>query len=179
MDRRGVELEMLAIGCQLNDSQAWEELVVQWHPRLCGYVFQMVGNQSEVDDIVQTIWTKILRSLVNLQNPAGLEAWIFQIARRTVMDHLRAAYRQPCKSELPDLIDSDVPLDDWITREDLAVQLGRLHPAERELLVLHYLQDLPLADVADLCGLPVGTVKSRLHRARRSLWVILQGENDE
>lgn len=160
---------ILTVRCQLGDPDAWELLVRRWHPKLWHFVSCMVSDQSTTDDIVQTIWLRVVRSLMRVKQPESLAAWLFRIARIAVADQLRDRYRHPVADAEIEVADSDEP-NAWLDAVD-AIHSGlvHLHPYDRETLVLHYLEGLPVSEVAMVCGVPEGTVKSRLSRARRIL----------
>lgn len=161
--------ETLAIRCQLGDQQAWELLIRRWHPKLWRFVTCMVSNQSTAEDILQTIWMRVVRSLVRLRDPERLPSWLYRIARVAVADQLRARYRQPATEIMVDISDDD-DSEHWLeTAEEIQSGLAYLHPFDREAIVLHYLEGRSVAEVAEVCGTPPGTVKSRLSRARRIL----------
>jgi len=103
-----------------------------------------------------------------LREPARLRAWLFGIAHRALIDRFRQQYAEP-----PGVPVDDVDLAEPDSRDDAAEALELLHEElhrlpliEREVLVLFYLEELTLAQLAEALGIPVGTVKSRLFRAR-------------
>lgn len=164
-------LELLAVRCQLGERQALDALVARWHLPLWKYARRLTGGDEAADDAVQDVWLRILRGLPGLREPARLRPWIFGIARRVLMDRLRAQYAAlPLADvDVDGLADHDDP---GATPEDI----DQLHEAlealpllEREVLVLFYLDELSLAELADVLAIPVGTAKSRLFRARRIL----------
>jgi RNA polymerase sigma-70 factor (ECF subfamily) len=112
------------------------------------------------------VWLKIVRSLGRLNDPQCLAAWIFRIARLSVADQLRRQYRTPPAEGWVDYPEDDVAVDVVATTELVRLGLRHLHPTDREAVVLHYIEQLSVAEVADVCGVPAGTIKSRLHRAR-------------
>jgi RNA polymerase sigma factor (sigma-70 family) len=158
--------ELLVVRCQLGEREAFGELVRRWHPALERYVARMLGRAD--DDVVQEVWLAVVRGLPRLRNPGRYAPWFYAIARRAVSNRLREAYASPGPEPTawPETDDTTEPVAD---REVLAGALAGLPPREREILMLFYLEDLPLRDCADICAVPVGTVKSRLHRARRLL----------
>jgi RNA polymerase sigma factor (sigma-70 family) len=159
-----MSLELLVVRCQLGERDAFGELVRAWHPAVERYVGRMLGGAD--DDVVQEIWLGVVRGLPKLRQPDRFAPWLFSIARRAVMNRLREAYGRPePPAELPPADESDAAVD----RELLAGALAGLPPREREILVLFHLEDLALETCAQICGIPVGTVKSRLHRARAML----------
>ncbi|MFF7216130.1 RNA polymerase sigma factor [Streptomyces sp. NPDC008238] len=172
---------LLVVRCQLGEREAFLELVRLWHDPLWRYVRGMVGSAHLADDLVQEAWVAVVRGLPRLREPERFAPWLFTIARRAVADHLRQVYRA---SEVPmeepgTGVDDDERLGDVLTRMQVEAGLSGLPPLEREVLILFHLQDLPLAACAEVLGVPPGTVKSRLHRARRMLRSVLAERGDE
>lgn len=166
--------ECLAIRCQLGDQDAWNELVGRWNPRLSRFLNRMINDPVLVEDLSQLIWLKIVRSISRLKRPEKLTAWIYRIARTAVTDRLRKQYRSPTTvHDQTETESHDLAMEQFIESEQLAIAMRKLHPQDRESLVLHYFEHLSVAEVADVCGVPVGTTKSRMNRARLSLRTIL------
>lgn len=167
--RAGLTDELLAIRCQLGEGDAFTELVERWHPPMLRYLRRMTDD-DEADDLGQEVWLRVLRAMPGLRDPARLRPWLFGIARRTLMDRLRRRYAAPLSVPV-DEADLATPAPDDLTEDllDMHDALGRLPPVEREVLVLFYLRELSLEQLAELLAIPAGTVKSRLHRARRLL----------
>ncbi|MFI6576337.1 RNA polymerase sigma factor [Nocardiopsis sp. NPDC050513] len=165
---------LVVVRCQLGEREAFRELVRAWHAPLWRYVRSMVGSAHLADDLAQEAWVAVLRGLPRLRQPERFAPWLFTIARRVVVDHLRQAYQAPETSveEVEAALDDD-SLSGVLTTMQVEAGLDGLPPLEREVLVLFHLQDLPLAACAEVLGVPPGTVKSRLHRARRMLRSVL------
>jgi RNA polymerase sigma factor (sigma-70 family) len=158
--------ELLVIRCQLGEREAFTELVQGWHPMVERYVGRMLGRPD--DDVVQEIWLAVVKGLPRLRRPDRFTPWFFTVARRAVMNRLREAYTRP-EPELIDDVRGEDEADGVVNRETLAGVLAALPAREREVLLLFYLEDLPLEACAQICAVPVGTIKSRLNRARRLL----------
>jgi RNA polymerase sigma factor (sigma-70 family) len=170
-DARAREDEWLVVRCQLGERPAFDELIERWETPVWKYVRRLSNSDDAADDIVQNVWLRVLRGIHKLRDGSKLRAWLFGIARRTLMDRLRERYAAPDMSAIDDI---DLPaLDATEDMEtDLATverELARLPVLEREVLTLFYLRELSLDEVADVLGVPIGTVKSRLFRARRIL----------
>lgn len=169
--------EWLVVRCQLGERPAFEELIARWQQPLWRYARQIAGSDVAADDAIQDVWLRALRGIARLREGAKLRPWLFGIVHRVLMDRLREQYRLPLVS------DGDVELEPLPASDDDALDLeyqlaalrdglARLPTMECEVLTLFYLQELSLEEVAEVLGVPVGTVKSRLHRARR----LLRGE---
>ena len=160
---------VLAIRCQLGEHDAWVELVARWHPRLWRFVRRMLTNQSTAEDVLQTIWLRIVRSMVQLEHPEALAAWLYRIARLAIADQLREQYRRPPAELLIDVESDDDAMQSLDVSDSVEKGLSHLHPTDREALVLYYFEQRSVKEVAEICGVPPGTIKSRLHRARTSI----------
>jgi RNA polymerase sigma factor (sigma-70 family) len=180
--RRALEDEWIAVRCQLGERAAFDELIQRWH----GLIWQYVRHLSDDDaaqDITQDIWLRVLRGIGRLRDPAKRRAWLFGIAHRTWIDTLRRKYAVVVADldevDQRDLHDPMVP--DELEQELTALEheLSRLPAIEREALTLFYLRELSLHEIAQALDIPIGTVKSRLHRARRMLRRELNGKGDD
>ncbi|MDG9700869.1 RNA polymerase sigma factor [Streptomyces sp. DH37] len=176
--------ELLVVRCQLGEREAFGELVDRWHAPLWRYLRHMAGSAHTADDLAQEVWVAAVRGLPRLRDPARFAAWLFTIARRALADHLRHVYAAP-RAPLPreeditgditrdiagDIAeDGDGRLEEVLDRMEVRAGLDGLPPPEREVLILFHLEDLPLATCSAVLGVPVGTIKSRLVRARRML----------
>lgn len=165
--------EWLAVRCQLGEREAFDELVAQWQQPLWRYARQLAGSDAAADDAIQDVWLRVLRGIARLRDGAKLRPWLFGIAHRVLMDRLREQYRLPLVSDRDADLEALPADDDALALEvELAALrdgLARLPARECEVLTLFYLQELSLDEVAQVLDVPVGTVKSRLHRARHQL----------
>lgn len=162
--------------CQLGDPNAWDILVERWHPKLWRYVSRMLVDESKVDDVLQDTWMRVIRSLVRLRDPMRLTPWMYRVARLTVMDHLRVVYRRPPDTELVDAPSDHDGIENLSNSDEIEVALAELHPIDREVVVLFYFEQRSVAEIACICCVPAGTIKSRLHRARREIRNMLSTE---
>lgn len=191
MSRHADGDELIAVRCLLGERAAFDELVERWYEPLALYTRSLLADDDEAADVLQDAWLRILRALPRLREPARIRAWLFGIARRSVMDRLRKHYAEPVDddadvSALPDRTGGpDVALDDETAAIERAAVLANLQRAlhalpvvDREVLVLFYLQDLSLVQISEIQDVPVGTVKSRLHRARGALRRTLTSEKE-
>jgi RNA polymerase sigma factor (sigma-70 family) len=166
-----LEDEWLVVRCQLGERAAFDELIQRWHDPLWKYARRVTGDADAARDIMQEVWLRVLRGIGRLRDASRLRAWLFGIARRVLTDRWRERYAAP---EAIDVDLSTIPAepapDDL--EDDLASmqeELGKLPFVEREVLTLFYLRELSLSEVAEILVIPVGTVKSRLFRARQLL----------
>lgn len=167
--------------CQLGERSAFDDLIRRWAQPLLRYVARVTGNNDAADELVQDIWLKVLQGIGRLQDPTKFRAWLFGIAHRRVMDRLRERYAAPTTddAQLDEIPGEAMDLDLALDVRELERGLQRLPPVEREVLSLFYLDELPMADVAQVLAVPIGTVKSRLFRARNLLRHQLTGESHD
>jgi RNA polymerase sigma-70 factor (ECF subfamily) len=173
-DAQALEHEFLAIRCQLGESEAFEQLVARWHTPLWRYIRRMADRNELADELLQETWLRVLQGIAALREPASLVPWMFGIARRVLMDRLRQKYTQAASlDEVPEEGPSTASAEDESDLRDeighMLQQLDRIAMPQRELLTLYYLDELSIDGVAQVLGIPVGTVKSRLFAARKVL----------
>lgn len=167
--------ELLALRCLLGERAAFDELIHRWSGPLRCHLRRVVGNPDVADELLQDVWLRVLQGLARMRDPARVRSWLFGIAHRAVMDHLRGRYAQAQTADV-DLADiaSEVLVDEQAqARLDVERGLSLLPVTEREVLTLFHLEELSLTEVATVLAVPVGTVKSRLHRARSLLRLAL------
>ena len=170
---------VLVVRAQLGDDAAVRDLVLGWHAVVWRFVDRMLGGRQVTDDVVQEIWIAAVRGLPKLEDPHRFVPWLFTIARRRVVTSLRGRYR---RHEVPlDTLGAEAAetTDDVLDRLLIGDALGALPLIEREVVVLHHLEDLAVERVAEVLDVPAGTVKSRLHRARGRLRLVLEGTADD
>ncbi|WP_067175390.1 RNA polymerase sigma factor [Microtetraspora niveoalba] len=160
--------ELLVIRAQLGERAALTELLARWRVPVWTYVRRML-DAERADDVTQEIWLAVVRGLPRLREPGRFAPWLFTIARRSVTDRLRGEYAWAKEVPVADDAVTEDPTEAVVDRAALVGFLSDLPVPEREILVLFYLEDLPVEECAYICQIPTGTVKSRLNRARRLL----------
>jgi len=164
---------LLVVRCQLREEDALDDLVGLWHQRLWRYTRTLVPSDEAANEAIQNVWLRILRGLPALRAPELFPSWAYRIAYRAAMDQLRMKYADALKEPLEDDVDggrnTEVELERKLDVEKLYVALAELPLMERNVLSLFYLEELSLVEISGVVDAPVGTVKSRLFRARRML----------
>ena len=172
--------------CQNGDMKAAEELFRRYHAPIYALVKRMVRDAPEAEDLVQETFLKAFRGLGGFKGHSAFKTWLYQIATNTCLNHLAKAERKYHHDSLDAPLggEGDYTLGDRLassgpTPEDAAhtqevysrVQeaIQRLSPEFRSVLVLRDLQDLSYDEVAATLGINLGTVKSRLARARKQV----------
>jgi RNA polymerase sigma-70 factor (ECF subfamily) len=172
------ELERTAADAAAGDPLAAAALVRATQSdvwRLCA----ALGDRDTADDLTQETYLRAFGSLHRFQNRSSVRTWLLSIARRVCADAVRSRRRRRLTlvrddaqlEDLPRLRGTD-PVAEGAAVDDL---LARLDPDRREAFVLTQLLGLPYAEAADVAGCPVGTIRSRVARARADLIASLGG----
>ena len=178
-EKEVIYCELLVLRCRRGQRDALEELVRTWDRPLLYYIRRCVDDEQESLQILQQTWVKVLQGLGSLREPRRLPAWLYSIARKTALSYLRAKYSEQALFRNGDGIqDGSDDGAGWTfdDAEQIHYGLSKLSLIHREILTLFFLQDLSLEEIAGVLEIPVGTVKSRLHHAKRALRAILDGE---
>lgn len=165
--------ELTVRGAQRGDERAWRELVVRYQQQVYGLIWRLLAGRSQhrVEDLVQETFVRVLRALpgFDLSGPATLSTWMLTIATRLALNELR----RPEHSHLEVEPEGDERTDAAAERERLgkaiAAGVAALPDAQRAVFVLREYHDLDYAEIADVLVVDLGTVKSRLARARAAL----------
>ncbi|HYE15069.1 MAG TPA: sigma-70 family RNA polymerase sigma factor [Pyrinomonadaceae bacterium] len=161
----------------------FEELVRRYQRPIVAYVYRMVGDYDAALDLAQEVFIKVYNSLGRYRPEFKFSTWIYRIAHNAAIDHLRRegsarteelevegeggrAFEKPLASKAP------TPEQESERRErraEIEEVVGQLPPAYRELIVLRHANDLSYDEIAEVTGLPLGTVKNRIFRAREAM----------
>jgi len=153
----------LALRAQAGDREAFEQLFRLAQEPLFRYIFSLVGARALAEDILQEVFILIYRKIRWLREPELFRPWAYRIATREAFKHLKRERRWSDKTEDESvLLDLPAPSGDELAPELIAQLVERLSPASRAVIVLHYLHEMPLAEIAEVTGVAIGTVKSRL-----------------
>jgi RNA polymerase sigma-70 factor (ECF subfamily) len=159
------------------DARAFATLVERHERRVFSLCLRMLGNAEDAADATQDTLLSVVRKLDGFRGEAAFTTWLHRIAVNVCFDHLRRMQRQPAlhrmlDDELPALELGDPVADhaDAVVDERvIAAALAEVPEDFRVAIVLADVQDLPYDEIAAVLGLPVGTVKSRVHRGRLAL----------
>jgi RNA polymerase sigma-70 factor, ECF subfamily len=169
--------EWIALRCQSGELRAFEDLIAVMERPLLYYAASLTGDQDSGLDVVQEVWIKVLRDIRKLKDPGSLRSWLYAITHGLAVDRIRRnASRE--RAEQVDLEDFQETEEPSFAEEDAAAihqALTLIGLRHREVLVLHFLEDLSIAEIAQVVGCSEGTVKSRLHYAKRAMKEILSG----
>ncbi len=161
--------------CLAGNVESFARLVEAYQDRLFNSVARMTGNLDDAEDIVQDAFVLAFRKLDSFRGKSSFYTWIYRIAMNTAINFRRRKTRSTPLMENPqEGMEIMASLDDSPSRpleaseeaELVQRSLLRLSDEHRQILVLREIDDLSYEDIAEVLDLPVGTVRSRLHRAR-------------
>ncbi len=160
---------------------SFEELVRRYQRPIAAYVYRMVGDYESALDLTQEIFIKVYNSLRRYRSEFKFSTWIYKIAHNSAVDHLRrTTTREQSLINGPEDDQFELPLESSrpspeqeSERKERRIEIEgviRALPASyRELVILRHSQDLTYEEIVEVTGLPLGTVKNRLFRAREMM----------
>ena len=172
---RQIKDERLALRCRLGEPAAFAELVGTMERPLLYFARSIVRDDEAALDVLQAVWTTAFRELRRLDEPAALRSWLYRVTRGHAVNHVRRdVARTSAERSLAGETDeiAEPREEARFDAEDAATlhrALAALDPRHREVLVLHFLEEMAVEEVATVVGCPPGTVKSRIYHAKRAL----------
>lgn len=178
------DLQELSVSAAGGDENAFRALVARVAPTVYRIAYRMLGRDAEAQDVVQETFIRVWQQLGKVRDHAAIKAWICRIARNLCADRLRAEKRRPAdaldEAELSDLAAAieragrapKTPEEQVVSAEERAALLAlvaTLREKHRMVLLLRMVEGMRCEEIAATLGCPVGTVESRLHRARGEL----------
>jgi len=147
-------------------------LFQRYHRPLYGFLFYMSGQREAGEDMVQTVFYRMLKSRHTFTGEGEFKTWMYHVARNVLSDHFRSSKRAGAHvdiAELEERISGDTQLFELVEKR-MAVRIlqkamAALSPESREILVLSRFQELKGAEIAEILNISVGAVKVRIHRA--------------
>ncbi len=175
------------------DLPAFNDLVSRHERAVYNVALRYLRSREQAEDVTQEAFLRAWRSLDSFRNEAGegFRAWLLRIAANRALDVLRAASRRPADS-LDSRMDNEestwepegtdeAPID-FAVRDDLGARLdralGQIHPDQRLVVILSDIHGHAYDEIAEIAGVPVGTVKSRINRGRARLRQLLLDDSD-
>ncbi|MGI6706360.1 MAG: RNA polymerase sigma factor [Clostridia bacterium] len=163
------------------DIEAFEELISAYEHRIYNIAYRMMGNPEDAMDVVQEALLKIYRSLKKFKNQSSFSTWIYRIVMNTCLDELRKKKRgfllfmNDAEGYGEDIVDSSgdsLPEESYERKErlkSLQKAIQELIPDYKSVIILRDIQGFSYEEIAEILHCPLGTVKSRINRARTEL----------
>ena len=162
----------------VSGNQAFERLLDEYRDKVFRLACSLLGDQAAAEDATQETFLKIWRALAGFRGESSVSTWIYAIARNTCLTRRRIAGAQRTFS-LDEANAAEIPSHDPPagSETDLRAVIGRLPAKYARVLTLFYLEDRSYQQVALALDLPMGTVKTYLHRAKKELALLLAAQN--
>jgi RNA polymerase sigma-70 factor, ECF subfamily len=160
--------------------EAWDALFRRYQLPLYVYVFELVRDEQQALDLVQETFIAAARHIGSLRDDAKFGSWLFGIAHQKVIQLWRKrGGKEMLLEEIPESADEfEAGPDDLLIRREQETEfmnlLNRLPPPQRSVLLLHFIEDFSLEEIARITETQLGTVKSRIHYAKKSLRKLLE-----
>ncbi len=168
-DRREEVAVELIRRLQDGDRDAVDDLVRLYSDPVYAFIYRMMGDADDADDLFQETWIRAVRALPGFRGESKLTTWLYRIAMNCCRDAARSRARRPTVplEEVENLLARDPDVDPirLLTAREVRTMLAELPQAMREVVVLKFYHDLTETEIASIAGCPEGTVKSRLFRA--------------
>ncbi len=182
MSERAIDQE-LVVRVQQGDNKAFDLLVLKYQLRLSKLVSRFLRNQSDVPDVVQESFIKAYRALPNFRGESAFYTWLYRIAINTAKNHLVSQSRKSPANSIDVQDAEDYGASEWLKeyaspeREALAdelrstiyIAIDDLPSDLREAITLREIEGLSYEDIAAVMDCPIGTVRSRIFRAREAI----------
>ena len=175
------EIEQLPVQqARDGDAAAWDALFRRYQLPLYVYVFELVRDEQTSLDIVQETFINAARHLGSLRDDAKFGGWLFGIAHQKCIQRWRKQAREEMLREefVGEPVQFESAPDDLLIREEQEAEfmrlLNELPAPQRSVLLLYFIEDFSLEEIAGITGVSLGTVKSRLHYAKKSLRKLLE-----
>ena len=175
------EREQLPVAeARTGDPAAWDALFRRYQLPLYAYVFELVQHEPTSLDIVQEVFLAAVRHVGSLRDDAKFGSWLFGIAHQKCLQHWRRQKRgEILTGEVPDAPDAfqespDALLVGKEQEAEFMNHIQQLPAPQRSVLLLHFVEDFSLEEITRITGTELGTVKSRIHYAKKALRKLLE-----
>ncbi len=164
------EEDLLVIAAQQGNERAFDRLFKRYHKPLLRFAYKLAADRDIANDAVQDTWIKSTSSIRRLKDPRAYKSWLYRSVKWRVVDIQRQRIKrneQQYPSEIENLeVKQNITIED---KDELSVAINQLPPVEKQIIHLFYLDEMTLIEISIVLEIAVGTVKSRLNRARKML----------
>ena len=177
LDKEAIYCELLVLRCRRGDRAAWEDLIGHWERRLFYYIRRLVDDEPDAWDVLQQTWMAAYKGVGGIRDGRALPKWLYRTARNLALMQRRRKHPREELDAGDEGLAAEAGDEEGVAfdRTELVHQaLDELALAQREVLTLYFLQDLSVPEIAEVTGVPAGTVKSRLYYAKRALRNVIE-----
>ncbi|QSS98508.1 RNA polymerase sigma factor SigX [Pontibacillus sp. ALD_SL1] len=169
----------------------FQDLYEKYHKDVFQFIFYMVKNREQAEDLVQEVYIKVMNSHDRFKGESSEKTWIFSIARHVTIDFFRKQKRKRNRimeffdwGEQGHLIQDDQPIPEEIALQNEEIQkmyhcLERCTTDQKTVIILRYIQSMSIQETADILGMTVSKVKTTQHRGMKALQAYMNEEDEE
>jgi len=176
-------MKMSLFSRRSDNESSFEELVMPHVNNMYRLAYHYCGQQSDAEDLVQELLLKLIHRVDEMQKVERLRPWMAKALYHLFIDRLRQQQRRPLETMQPDQLevlresgDSGVSSEKLVLVSNIEQALRQLNHEQRLLVVMHDVENYTLSELTTILDAPIGTLKSRLHRARAKLREILSAD---
>ena len=168
---------------QAGDTASFACLLDKYSRQVFSLIVKVVGNREDAEELAQDVFVKVYRNLPSFKGNSSFSTWIYRIAYNTAISETRKKRHEFLAIEESVISNvSEEEVADALGRSDTSEQMNKLDaalallpPDERAIILLFYMKEKSIEEIADITGLSASNVKVKLHRIRKKLFVILKG----
>ena len=154
---------------KMEKSRNFEQIVKKYTPRIFKMIYNMIGDYENTKDLTQDVFVKAWNGYDNFRGDASVYTWIYRVALNSVFDYRKRNARRKIISidEIQHPQMKEEPETDFLQKADRELvksSIQDLPPKYQSVIILRYFEDNDYATIADILDIPIGTVRSRLHR---------------
>lgn len=186
-DYKSLSDQEIVVLARKGKEAAYRELIGRYQRPVLSLIYRIVRDREKAEDLAQETFIKVLNAIERYDPSFKFSSWIFKIAHNTALDHLRrkepltlslegsphASTTDEAEASALTAVSEDENPEEYATNRELGgqieVAIARLRPEYRTAIVLWHHEARPYEEIADIMGLPLGTVKTYIHRARNEL----------
>ncbi|KGX83602.1 RNA polymerase sigma factor SigX [Pontibacillus marinus] len=169
----------------------FQELYENYHKDVFQFLFYMVKNREQAEDLVQEVYIKVMNSYDRFKGDSSEKTWLFSIARHVAIDHFRKQKRKRNRvleffdwGEKGHLIQDDQPEPEEVALQNEEIQkiyrcLDHCSVDQKSVIILRYIQSMSIQETADILGMSVSKVKTTQHRGMKTLQKLMQEDQKE
>ncbi len=176
------DTQLVERAAHLGDGRAFAELLRRHQGKVRGLLLRLAGDRTLADDLAQEAFLRAYRGLAGFEGRARFSTWVYRIAYNVYLNHRS---RTKVHAALPENFENGTAAPETAMsqsrsdlRRDLVSAIGELPDRYRAVIMLYYLEDVSYPEIAEILELPLGTVKTHLHRAKRLLRNHMHGWGD-
>ena len=173
-----VDLARIIIGCKNGRNERFSQVVDMYASRCYGYFYRLTGNKDVSDELLSELFVKLVEKIGSYKG-GSFESWLFKIAANLFHDHLRGKQRRKKLIEVrQEQIEAEIlepKRSDDEQVDILQIQLKRLDPDTRELIMLRFYSQLSFKEIARMRSEPIGTTLAKTHRGLKKLRQLMEG----